>query len=316
MFAKVIFNLLSYACAASAGQGLSIAARPGLLNYFEGHVSVNGNPLTSSSSDLLNDGDQLNTENGKAELLLVPGVFLRLGDKSELFMVSVSSVSPRIELAQGEALIEVASLPYPSRIDVLDNRAVIKIKRAGLYRITAGLNPQLGVFAGLAEVAQDDKRIKVEAGKQTPLSGANVLSLEDLAPPDEDSLYDWSALRSETAAQQPSQPSAVADDSDSNNGTWAPAEGAPYNSFSGSAANRTPNQDGTEARVKLYRTTGGRTTETEPVHPAPGVGHAVDGSTAVKPAAHAAATNVAETHDQTHNQASNTPSQDHSSGHK
>jgi hypothetical protein len=49
------------------GQGLTISARPGLLNYFEGSAFLNGSliPLNTRQPNYLNANDTLHTTNGK-----------------------------------------------------------------------------------------------------------------------------------------------------------------------------------------------------------------------------------------------------------
>src|SRR6516164_5976669 len=68
------------------------AAVPGTLNYVDGQVSMGKQALDSKSigSAELQSGQSLATENGKAEILLTPGVFLRVGDASSVKMISPS----------------------------------------------------------------------------------------------------------------------------------------------------------------------------------------------------------------------------------
>ena len=66
------------------------AAVPGTLNYVEGQVSIGDRALNSKSigNEELNQGASLVTEKGKAEVLLTPGVFLRIGNNSSVKMIS------------------------------------------------------------------------------------------------------------------------------------------------------------------------------------------------------------------------------------
>jgi hypothetical protein len=56
------------------------AGQPGSVNYIEGEVSINGQPVDTGSigSLALQPGQSLSTGNGKAEILLTPGVLLRV----------------------------------------------------------------------------------------------------------------------------------------------------------------------------------------------------------------------------------------------
>src|SRR5579884_2108919 len=60
-------------------------ARPGTINYVEGRVLLDGQFLNEKSIGTaeLQSGERLDTQQGKAEILLTPGVFLRVGDNSE-----------------------------------------------------------------------------------------------------------------------------------------------------------------------------------------------------------------------------------------
>ena len=58
----------------------SNSAVPGTLNYVEGQANVADQPVDHNSvgKTTLEVGQSLNTEKGKAEVLLTPGVFLRV----------------------------------------------------------------------------------------------------------------------------------------------------------------------------------------------------------------------------------------------
>ena len=73
----------------------SNSAVPGTLNYVEGQVYINGQPVDHNSigKTTVEVGQSLRTEVGKAEILLTPGVFLREGDNSSLGSSLVASRS-------------------------------------------------------------------------------------------------------------------------------------------------------------------------------------------------------------------------------
>ena len=58
------------------------SARSGTLHYFEGDVSIDGTPVQSRIGKFPEVKEQgvLSTGLGRAEVLLTPGVFLRLGE--------------------------------------------------------------------------------------------------------------------------------------------------------------------------------------------------------------------------------------------
>ena len=85
------------------------SALPGTLNYVEGKVSMGDQTLDSKSigSSELQPDQLLTTEDGKAEILLTPGVFLRVGANSSVKMISPSITNTEIGLEKGHAMIEV-----------------------------------------------------------------------------------------------------------------------------------------------------------------------------------------------------------------
>jgi len=87
-------------------------ANPGTINYVEGQVSIGNQPLGASSagSVVLGPDETLTTGNGKAEMLLTPGVFARIGDHSAIEMVSPNLTDTQFAVEKGEAIVEVAEI--------------------------------------------------------------------------------------------------------------------------------------------------------------------------------------------------------------
>ena len=79
-------------------------ALPGTVNYVEGRVSIDGNPLNQrqNGNTQVQPNQSLITANGKAEMLLSPGVFVRAGSNSEIRLVSAGLVAPTIEIVRGQ----------------------------------------------------------------------------------------------------------------------------------------------------------------------------------------------------------------------
>src|SRR5215831_18442064 len=89
-------------------------AVPGTLNYVEGQASIDNQTLDSKSvgDAELQNGQILETGNGKAEILLTPGVYLRIGDNSSVKMVSANLTNTQLALDRGQAMLEVDQI-YP-----------------------------------------------------------------------------------------------------------------------------------------------------------------------------------------------------------
>jgi hypothetical protein len=180
----------------------TISARPGTINYVEGHAAIDGQQIDQKQIGHLNlDVNQtISTDaNSKAEVLLTPGVFLRLGNNSEVKMLTASLTDTRVAVTHGEALVDVAQLYKENNIHVLDDGASAHIEKTGLYRFNAD-NPQIAVIDGKATVLEGDNRIDLKKGREVSLNFAK-LRADKFNTKQEDDLYAWSNLRSEYAAE-------------------------------------------------------------------------------------------------------------------
>jgi hypothetical protein len=177
----------------------AIPAAPGVLNFLEGQTQLNGEKLSEASvgSAQMQDGNTLTTTDGRAEILMSPGVFLRLGRNSELQMISSSLLNPTAQLTKGNALVEAASLKKESGITILVGNSQTVLMKKGLYRFNAD-NNSLAVYDGKARVTENGRSIDVKGGHETTLSGPLASRKFDKdATERQDTLYAWSKLRSE-----------------------------------------------------------------------------------------------------------------------
>src|SRR6266404_4870104 len=104
-------------------------ARPGSLNYVEGQASIEGQSLGPEAIGKreLKPGQSLETGVGKAELLLTPGVFFRLGDNSSVMMISPTLTDTELRLDKGEATVEIAELHPENNIVVAEDGAKVRL---------------------------------------------------------------------------------------------------------------------------------------------------------------------------------------------
>jgi len=185
------------------------SASPGTLNYIEGQASIEGRPLSSQSvgNTKLEAGQVLATANGKAEILLTPGIFLRLGEDSTVQMVTPDLAHTEVRLEQGRADVEVDQI-YPQNTILVDlKNGQTQLLKNGLYAFDSGTST-VRVFDGKAAVypganlQANVKPIDVKGGHQLVLNG-------DLVKPQgfnkdqakADPLYKWSSLRSNYLGQ-------------------------------------------------------------------------------------------------------------------
>ena len=176
------------------------SAHPGTVNYIEGQVQLDGNPLDSQSigSAGVQPGQILQTNNGKAEMLLTPGVFLRLGSNSGVRMVSNGLTDTRVELAGGTAMVEATDVLKGNDIKVLIGNSAATIDKNGLYEFSA--NPgQVMVYDGKVTVENGSSHVNLGRGREVTL--ADKLKAKDFNTDQHDDLYAWSSVRSQYLSQ-------------------------------------------------------------------------------------------------------------------
>lgn len=175
-------------------------AVPGTLNYVEGQASIGDQALDSKSigSAELGNGQVLETKNGKAEILLTPGVYLRLGNNSSAKMVSNSLTNTQVMLNSGEAMLEVDELYNENNLRISQPGADTRIMKTGLYDFDAG-NQSVRVFDGKAVVGANDRETTLKKNRELALNNADVKATEfnKKAVAQSDDLYRWSSLRSQ-----------------------------------------------------------------------------------------------------------------------
>lgn len=187
--------------ASSAWAQNVISTQAGLINFTEGPVAVNGAAFRTQPGQFrqMREQDTLQTGAlGRAEVLLSPGVFLRLGHDSAFRLTSGKVWDAKLELLGGTALVEAAEIGKGNRLAVAHNGATISIEKTGLYRLDAA-PPAVRVLSGKAVVETAGKRIEVKGGRMLALTGEAVVTKFDRKR--EDSLDAWSQRRSARLAQ-------------------------------------------------------------------------------------------------------------------
>lgn len=177
---------------------------PGTLNYVEGQVSVQGQQQSAKSvgATYLEPNQVLDTGNGNAEMLLTPGIYVRLGHDSELKMISPELADTQVQLTRGSAMVEVDELFKENDVSILVDGATTRLEKQGLYDFTA--NPgAVKVLEGKAVTSEGNRQVKLTKGHQTLLAEGQPLTRQsyNLSQIEEDPLYRWSKLRADYATE-------------------------------------------------------------------------------------------------------------------
>src|SRR4051794_37229408 len=94
----LVVILAAMSVPASALQSV-ISARSGLVNFLEGVVFLDGQPLMRKAGAFprMHEGSLLLTEEGRVEVLLTPDTYLRLGEHSSIRLISNDISDTRVE---------------------------------------------------------------------------------------------------------------------------------------------------------------------------------------------------------------------------
>jgi hypothetical protein len=192
-----------------------ISAHSGLIHFSDGSVFLDDQRLEQKTGkfDQMNNGSELRTQDGRAEVLLTPGTFLRLGANSAIRMLSNQLDDTRVELLSGAAVLDQGSDTLANTsVTILYNLDQVHIKKAGRYRFDSE-PPQLKVESGDAEVTADGKSVDAGAGYVVPFEGKLTARklLSDSHVNSSDDLDNWSAARNSSVAENNQSAAATSD---------------------------------------------------------------------------------------------------------
>ena len=178
---------------AALAQSAVISARSGLIHYVEGQVYV-GDQLVETKFGVfpeVKENQQLRTEEGRAEVLLTPGVFLRLGENSSFRMITNRLVDTRLEFVSGATVVEAEDIGKDNSVTVAYRDATVHPIKKGVYRFDSAAG-ELRVYDGLAEVTAGDRTVAVKEGQSIALDTLAVHRFDKTVT---DALNRWSERR-------------------------------------------------------------------------------------------------------------------------
>ena len=205
----LFFSLLLLASAAHA-QYL-VSSKAGFVNRVEGKVSLKAQgsaPDETSRVSLasqMKEGDRISTSvNSHAELLLSPGSYMRMDEKTVVEAVRTDLENTRFDVIQGAVIVEVGEIDKKIPVEIGTPRSVVTINKAGIYRIDVhGKDVAVSVrkgeaFLGTREQFFAKSATKVSGNKVYRLIGDGAPQTAKLSSKVFDSFDQWSYLRAET----------------------------------------------------------------------------------------------------------------------
>ena len=155
-----------------------ISAKAGGVNYIEGTVNVarkTGRSGLLLKGDTLEIGDKVSTgANGKAEILLNPGSFVRLAGSSEFEFSTTALDDLQLKLNSGSAIFEVIT-DNEFTFAVNTPKAKFFVVKTGVYRVDVSGDgtSKIEVWKGKAQIG-DVYATEVKAGRQAVVNGSQV----------------------------------------------------------------------------------------------------------------------------------------------
>jgi hypothetical protein len=177
-----------------------ISARAGTISYVMGQVTVAGEEVKPSETKLpeVKENAVLATEDGRAEVLLTLGVFLRTGDHGSFKMLTNRLIDTRLELLTGSHIIEASDIQKDNNLTITAKDATVVISKRGIYRFDLEQS-RIKVFDGVLGVEIHGQNMLVGAGKMLDLSGSTP-AVEKFDKETTDALDHWARRRAEQTA--------------------------------------------------------------------------------------------------------------------
>jgi|HubBroStandDraft_1064217.scaffolds.fasta_scaffold138832_1 hypothetical protein len=189
-----------------------VSTHAGVVHYFEGAVSVGGTPLQPQFGRFpeIAEGAELRTADGRAEVLLGPGVILRVAEDSAVKMLSSNLSDARLEMVSGTAILESRDAQPGNSLAIVFKEWRMRVPKQGVYRIDS-IPEQLRVYDGEVEVrAAQGAPVTVKSGQTLPLTSALVPG-ETLGAPG-DGFNSWAFDRTEAIAADNAAAADIVDD--------------------------------------------------------------------------------------------------------
>ena len=197
--------VLAFLAVASSAQS-PYSGRAGLIFHVEREAQVVGESEPVSSDKRLRHleaGERLRTQEARVEVILAPGLILRVGENTEFEMVKAHLSDLTVRMISGSAILHVVSGSHSGSLSVLSGDKVVKFQKLGVYRLDVGSDKSLGlkVFGGQAVVSANGFDHKVK--KKWSLELADPVGRPLLAKFDrsrKDSLDEWHRERKDVIA--------------------------------------------------------------------------------------------------------------------
>jgi hypothetical protein len=187
-----------------------ISAKAGGINAITGQADVHAKGESEwqqlSITDDLDAGDRVRTANdGRVEILLNPGSYLRVGGDSEVELSNNTLDNLELRLLRGTAIVEATGADgLELNINISTPHTKLAIVRQGLYRLNVVPNDATELIVRKGRVIlSDSPHTKVKGGNKVVFSATNVsvAKLTNEEKKIQEDVDNWSKDRAETLAK-------------------------------------------------------------------------------------------------------------------
>lgn len=188
-----------------------ISARAGGVNAVSGRASMrthgNSEWQQLTIKEDLEAGDVVKTGlDGRVEMLLNPGSYLRLGEDSEFELADNSLENLEVRLLRGTAIVEVTGADDEELfIGITTPHTHLSIVRRGLYRVNVVPGDTTELIVRKGRVVLEGSHTKVNGGNKVVFSGGSFSVAKLRHAEKKDGLESWSKARAQTLAKANSQ---------------------------------------------------------------------------------------------------------------
>jgi hypothetical protein len=198
-----------------------VSAYAGTVHYFEGAVFIDDHALEHKAAVFFSipNGSTLRTEKGRAEVLLTPGVVLRLDEDSSIRLISNALTDTRVEFTKGAALLDTLGASGAPPVVLTYQHCQIRFPKPGIYRLDSDTS--------VLQAYEGETRVTSAEGKTSTVDTSKLFFFDlgtvtnKFGEPNEDAFYDWARGRADALSAENQLAAESMDNS-------APSDNAPF----------------------------------------------------------------------------------------
>lgn len=181
-----------------------ISAKAGAVNYVSGKVAIDKKNSKSGylvKGDTVEKGEKVTTgSDGKAEILLNPGSYVRLSENTDFKFNSTSLDDLQISLNSGSAIFEIIT-GDDFKVVISTPKSSFQLVKSGIYRVDALSDGagKISVWKGKAKYGQGKNEV-VKGGQTTAMINGQI-SVQKFDRDNKGEFETWSKERAKSIAQ-------------------------------------------------------------------------------------------------------------------